>query len=129
MLLAEIEEPMLADEASPALADLRARLLYVERQLNHFSALFQEKECLEQAISALEQIGNDRVLVTIWQAARDLLQRKTKPMTAKQITDALLITGVQIEGKHRMESVRVALTRKPEIFEKLTDGRFHLKER
>ena len=114
--------------AADSLRQLRARLIEVNESLGKFRALLHEKECLGQAIHVLEQIGRDNPPVPIWQAARDLLERKGKPMTAKQITDALLSTGLKIEGKTPMESVRVALIRKAEVIERLSDGRFQSKE-
>jgi hypothetical protein len=107
-------------------ANLEERLRIVDEQLDRFRALLHERECLQNAISALKQIENGATEVPIWQAAKDLLERHGKPITAKQIMDGLLVTGMRIEGKHRMEIVRVSLIRKPEVFEKMRDGRFQL---
>jgi hypothetical protein len=115
-------------KTTDALIHLRARLEELDRDLGRFKALLHEKDCLEEAICSLEKIGGDRPVVPIWYAAKEFLVRKGKPMTAKQITDAVLAAGVRIEGKTPMESVRVALTRKTELIERLTDGRFQLRE-
>ena len=109
------------------LRQLRERLAKVDRDLGRFKSLLHEKECLETAIRVLQDIGKDNPPVPIWQAAKELLEKRGKPMTARQIRDALLSTGVKVEGKTPMESVRVALIRKSEFIEKLQDGRFQLR--
>jgi hypothetical protein len=115
--------------ATNALSTLRERLQQIEKRLTELRPLMHEKECLEQAIMALGRIGKDQPQTPVWQAALEVLARKGKPLTAAQITDSLLSKGIKIEGKTPVESVRVALTRKPDVITRLKDGRFQMRKK
>ena len=116
--------------ATNVLSTLRERLQQIEKRLTELRPLMHEKECLEQAIMALGRIGKDQPQTPVWQAALEVLARKKgKPLTAAQITDSLLSKGVKIEGKTPVESVRVALTRKPDVITRLEGGRFQIRKK
>ena len=115
--------------ATNALSTLRERLQQIEQRLTELRPLMHEKECLEQAIMALGRIGKDQPQTPVWQAALEVLARKGKPLTAAQITDSLLSKGIKIEGKTPVESVRVALTRKPDVITRLKGGRFQMRKK
>ena len=115
--------------ATNALSTLRERLQQIEKRLSELRPLMREKECVEQAIMALERIGKDQPQTPVWQAALEVLARKGKPLTAAQITDSLRSKGIKIEGKTPVESVRVALTRKPDVITRLEGGRFQIRNK
>jgi hypothetical protein len=115
--------------ATNALSTLRERLQQIEQRLTELRPLTHEKECIEQAIMALGRIGKDQPQTPVWQAALEVLARKGKPLTAAQITDSLLSKGIKIEGKTPVESVRVALTRKPDVITRLKGGRFQMRKK
>jgi hypothetical protein len=115
--------------ATNALSKLRERRQQIEKRLTELRPLMHEKECLDQAIMALERIGKDQPQTPVWQAALQVLARKGKSLTAAQITDSLLSKGIKIEGKTPVESVRVALRRKPDVITRLKGGRFQIRNK
>src|ERR1039458_2076468 len=106
---------MVDPSATNALSTLRERLHQIEKRLTEHRPLMHEKECLEQAIMALERIGKDRPQKPVWQSALEGLARRGKPVAGAHITDSLRSKGIRIEGKTPGESVRVALTGKPDV--------------
>jgi len=93
--------------------------------------LLQDRDAVQRAISGLEDVlkrtseeRTDSAQPPLWQGAQQVLMQSGGPMTAKQITDALLRLGWKIEGKTPVESVRSTLIRKPEIFDRGPDRTF-----
>jgi hypothetical protein len=110
---------------------LRRRLAEIDEQLASMNRLLQDRDAVQRAISGLEDVlkrtseeRTDSAQPPLWQGAQQVLMQSGGPMTAKQITDALLRLGWKIEGKTPVESVRSTLIRKPEIFDRGPDRTF-----
>jgi hypothetical protein len=133
-----VEEPLATIQAS--LEYLRKQLAEKDEQLASMNRLLQDRDALQRAIGGLEDVlkrkseepywnamyagSTDAPQTPLWQGARQVLLQNGGPMTARQITEALLAGGWKIEGKTPVESVRTTLIRKPEIFDRGQDGTF-----
>jgi hypothetical protein len=72
--------------------------------------------------SAITELQSDR----IWMAIQLVMSVRKKPMTASEVLEALTQENFRVHGEHKRESVRSAMNRKPEIFEKVERGLFAL---
>ncbi len=120
------------------LAHIQASLEYLRKQLSEkdeqlasMNRLLQDRDALQRAIGGLEEVlkreSEERPEIPqtpLWQGAQQVLLQNGRPMTARQITEALLAGGWRIEGKTPVESVRTTLIRKPDIFDRGPDGTF-----
>jgi hypothetical protein len=71
------------------------------------------------------EIREDR----LWKVLQTILQLNKYPMTAGEILKQLLKTDKKaVQGEHQKETVRNAMNRKPEIFEKVARGLFVIKD-
>lgn len=65
----------------------------------------------------------------LWKILQTILQMKQRPMTAQAILDELDKTDrTAIQGENRLETVRIAMVRKSDVFEEVVRGLFVLKE-
>jgi hypothetical protein len=119
---------------------LKEQLAQKDEQLASMNRLLQDRDALQRAISGLEDVlkrkseepysnamygvRTDIPQTPLWQGAQQVLLQNGGPMTARQITEALLAGGWKIEGKTPVESVRTTLIRKPEIFDRGPDHSF-----
>jgi hypothetical protein len=62
--------------------------------------------------------------VANWEVARDVLLRERKPMTVPELHSALVAQGINATPS----SIRVALIRKPSIFERIGHGTYVLRK-
>ena len=63
----------------------------------------------------------------IWRGAQQVLESAKSPMSAPDITELLQAMGWPISGDTPVETVRTALARKPDVFERTDRGMFKLK--
>jgi hypothetical protein len=63
----------------------------------------------------------------IWRGAQQVLETAKRPMSAPDITELMQAMGWSIAGDTPVETVRTALVRKPDIFERTDRGMFQLK--
>jgi hypothetical protein len=126
------------EDLPQAVGTLHARLTDVEAQLARLQELQQslqkEREQLKQAIWAIEVLVGGREShpasdgTPIWQHVRNLLLSKHgKALSIPEIMDGLDAKGVRLDSKTPGESVRTILIRKPDIFQRLEDGKFRIK--
>lgn len=65
----------------------------------------------------------------LWKIAQTVLQMHKRPMTAAEVLTEIDKTDRgAVQGEHRRESVRSAMSRKPDVFERVGRGLFVLKE-
>ena len=64
----------------------------------------------------------------VWAGAREVLAEAKRPMTAGEITTELMNRGWKLSKKWGMEVVRAGMGRKLEVFERLGEGWYALKE-
>lgn len=65
----------------------------------------------------------------LWKIIQTVLQMQKRPMTAVEILAEIDRTDKEaVTGEHRRETIRSAMTRRPEVFEKIRRGLFALKD-
>jgi hypothetical protein len=64
----------------------------------------------------------------IWRGAQEVLEAANRPMSAPEITECLQAMSWPISGETPVETVRTALARKPDLFERTERGMFKLKD-
>jgi hypothetical protein len=115
-----------------SLNDLTRKRDEIDEKLVEMNRLLRERDTLQHAIDGLEEVlkleSRDSVkLLPIWQGARQILHENDAPMSARQLAEALIAMGWQLEGKTPIESLRTTLIRKRDVFERLADGRYRLR--
>jgi len=71
---------------------------------------------------------SERIDQPIWMGAQQVLATVQRPMTAPEIAQMLQALDWPISGDTPAETVRTALSRKPELFVRVDRGRFLLRE-
>lgn len=64
----------------------------------------------------------------LWVGAQEMLREAGRAMSVADVAKGLKAKGFAITGKWSMEVVRAAMSRKPEIFERVSRGMFRLKK-
>jgi hypothetical protein len=86
-------------------------------------------EWKEEEPSENLQSGTDVREDRLWKVLQTILQLNKYPMTAGEILEQLLKTDKKaVQGEHQRETVRNAMSRKPDVFEKVSRGLFVLKD-
>jgi hypothetical protein len=62
----------------------------------------------------------------LWKAIQLVLGIAKKPMSAGEVTTGLKEVGFDVKGEHKRETVRGAMLRKKDIFERVSRGMFAL---
>jgi hypothetical protein len=65
--------------------------------------------------------------VPLWHGAKLVLESNPRPMSAPDITECMRAMGWPITGDTPVETVRTAMIRKPDVFERTERGMFSLK--
>jgi hypothetical protein len=121
-----------ASNIRSSLNDLIHKRDEIDEKLVEMNRLLRERDTLQHAIEGLEEVlkleSRDSIkLLPIWQGARQVLRENDAPMSARQLAEALIAMGWRLEGKTPIESLRTTLIRKPDVFERLADGRYTLR--
>lgn len=64
---------------------------------------------------------------SIWEGARTVLKQANGPMALPEIVDALRGLNFKLPGRSGKETVRAILHKKPDVFERLGEGKYTLK--
>ena len=64
----------------------------------------------------------------VWEKIADSLRKTGRPMSPRQIVEAMQRFGTPVSGNFPRDNVRSALNRKDEVFEKVAPGFFGLRE-
>jgi len=133
-----------------ALNDARSELHAVEARLAELEPLRHRKANLEAFITiAAELIGQPQLASKpqsesvapmmrigtgrddkdkIWEMIHIIMQLAKRPLTAGEVLEALEHEKFQVDGVHKRENVRGAMSRKEDVFEKVGRGLFALRE-
>jgi hypothetical protein len=128
-----------------AVSEAQIELARINAQLEHLESLRLKKEMLERFVkasrelleykpgfekpnglahAALGHIGLDH----LWEAIRVAMGIVKRPMTAGEVLNVLNEQQVFVDGVHKRETVRSAMVRKEDVFERTRRGLFVLKE-
>jgi hypothetical protein len=119
----------------------------INKKLEDHQALLRRKATLESYIQLGEQLASEAssplpeidftkspvmILaprrVPLWQVIMEAVSGERMPISAKEALDVMQQKGHPVNGAHKVENVRAAMTNKPEVFEKTTTGKFILRK-
>jgi hypothetical protein len=126
-------------------AELKASISGIETILERIGAVDQDGAAYKEALNAgpdTSLLGSpaqsevathpisqsERIDQPIWMGAQQVLATVQRPMTAPEIARMLQALDWPISGDTPAETVRTALSRKPELFIRVNRGRFLLRE-
>jgi hypothetical protein len=65
-----------------------------------------------------------RTHTPLWKHIQSALENESAPLSAKEVLDILVRKNVQVNGTHKIETVRASMSCRPDIFERTTRGMF-----
>ena len=127
-----------------AIHEAEVELTQIHRRLEELMALQSRRQVLEVFISAANEVlktdeptvamltgprkfvigdtGSQLSPDRLWEAIHIVMGLEKKPMTAAEVLERLTAQRVQVEGVHKRESVRSAMMRKDDVFERVGRG-------
>lgn len=138
------------------ISEAKQEIDLIQAELRRIEALQRRMVTLEQFVLTAEQLATEGSLVRaranlnlvginevvresrseaagllpterLWEAIQLIMQVRKKPMTPAEVLVALEAEKFKIQGEHRRETVRSAMSRKPDLFEKVQRGLYALK--
>jgi hypothetical protein len=134
------------DAVKSAIAEATQELIGINAQMDDLARLQSRKQTLEVFIAAARDVlrateanantrgsglnpaalgwlPGDR----LWEVIEIVMGFSKRPMTAGEILEALNAQSITIDGTHKRETVRSAIMRKEDIFERTGRGLFALR--
>lgn len=131
---------------SEAIQKAKDELVKVGKKIEELQSLKKRKMTLEAFISnatqllevpaaepepepklALSLSKTRTVRIPLWKFIQAAMRGNANALSAKEVLDVLVSRNVEVRGEFKTETVRGAMTGKPEIFERTDDGKFRLR--
>jgi hypothetical protein len=118
------------------LTPLQQRLSILQHFLETAAAVLSLNESSEEQRNAMTSVGDvvkearrivDAQGDRLWKAIHIVMAMNGKPMTSDEVLSALAKQGISVQGDHKRETVRSAMIRKDDTFERVGRGIFALK--
>ena len=115
--------------------EIRASVFGIEKMIERLEARQKNSTATGPIIKASDIMGRGGLINAltmppespIWRGAWQVLESAKRPLSAPEITELLQAMGWPVSGDTPVETVRTALIRKPDLFERTDRGMFQLK--